>query len=179
MSGKISEFATRFKIIHWVMAVLILTMLIAGQNFGGPMPEDERRFSLAMHATLGVFVILLLIRRLRYVLSGRAQRPEHDLPGWQKSVSRLVQYGIYAMLVFVPVTGILTAVHSKVAVKVFGLFNIAQGDASRFDVIRPFHETGTKILAVLLVLHVGAALYHGLIRRDGVFRSMWFRRRMR
>jgi cytochrome b561 len=40
-----------------------------------------------------------------------------------------------------------------------------------------FHGLSWTLLLLLLLLHVGAALYHQFLRRDGIFRRMWFGRR--
>ena len=36
------------------------------------------------------------------------------------------------------------------------------------------HAIGARVLVALLVLHVGAALYHHFVRRDGLLWRMWF-----
>jgi cytochrome b561 len=38
------------------------------------------------------------------------------------------------------------------------------------------HGIGAMLLIALLVLHTGAALHHQFVRRDGIFRRMWYRR---
>jgi cytochrome b561 len=45
--------------------------------------------------------------------------------------------------------------------------------AGRF-VFRAFHELSWKILLALIILHVGAALYHQFIRKDNLLGRMWF-----
>ncbi len=39
---------------------------------------------------------------------------------------------------------------------------------------RAFHELSWKILLILIILHVGAALYHQFIRKDNLMGRMWF-----
>jgi cytochrome b561 len=41
------------------------------------------------------------------------------------------------------------------------------------EVAKNIHYSGSLVLAALVALHVGAALYHGMFRRDGVFSRMW------
>ena len=177
ITERIREFSTRFKIIHWLMAVLILVMFVGGRRFGGEMADADRQFSLVMHSSIGTIVILLLIRRIRFRLTGRAGRPEHDLPAWQALASKAVQYGLYLMLILVPISGMITARNSPLPVRPFGLFDVATGNSASFETVRNFHAIGTRILMALVVLHVAAAIYHRVIRRDGVFQSMWFRLR--
>ncbi len=38
---------------------------------------------------------------------------------------------------------------------------------------KAFHGTCAYLLIALIAVHVGAAAYHGIVRRDGVFSRMW------
>lgn len=75
------RYALPFRLIHWVMALIVLTMLGFGQKFAGEMPETERVFSLMGHSSLGAILIALLIMRLFLRLRGMAERPDHDIAG--------------------------------------------------------------------------------------------------
>ncbi|MDO9296294.1 cytochrome b [Bradyrhizobium sp.] len=46
-------------------------------------------------------------------------------------------------------------------------------DFSKYSPRAP-HGIGARLLIALVVLHVGAALYHQFGRRDGLLRRMWF-----
>jgi cytochrome b561 len=41
-------------------------------------------------------------------------------------------------------------------------------------IFRAFHELSWQILLLLIILHVGAALYHQFIRRDNLLGRMWY-----
>lgn len=161
-----------FRLIHWGMALLVLTMLVFGQKFAGEMPEAERVFSLMGHSSLGALLIGLLLVRLIMRSTGRSGRPDHNITAWQKVASRAVQLGLYALLILLPLTGILTARAHALPVTPFGLFSISTPDPARYEAIRFWHMLGTKLMMALLVLHIGAALMHRLVLRDGVMQSM-------
>ena len=38
------------------------------------------------------------------------------------------------------------------------------------------HGIGARVMIALLVLHVGAAIYHHFIKKDGLIGRMWFKR---
>jgi cytochrome b561 len=40
--------------------------------------------------------------------------------------------------------------------------------------VRRVHYAVSRLLMVLIALHVSGALYHTIIRRDGLLRRMWF-----
>ena len=52
------------------------------------------------------------------------------------------------------------------------------GNVSVFAVLRPLHRVLAYALFALVLVHLAAALHHGLVRRDGVLRAMlgWERR---
>ncbi len=161
-----------FRLIHWITAGIILVMLIAGQRFGTELPDAERAFSLMGHSSLGVLVVAFLLVRLTMRLSGMAGRPTHDIASWQSFASRAVQAGIYLLMIYLPITGFLTARAHSLPVKPFGMVSISSTNQAAFEAIRPWHEIGTKALIFLLALHIGAALMHRFVYRDGVMRSM-------
>lgn len=166
------SFNPKFKLLHWLMALLILTMLLAGQKFEMDYPIDEQLFSLAAHSSLGVIVIALFICRIWMRLSKSAAAPKHDLQPAQAAIAKLVQIGIYLSIASITVSGLATAYHSELAVEVFFVFDLARGDSALFSSFRAWHELSTWALSVLLVLHISAALMHKYIKRDGVFDSM-------
>jgi cytochrome b561 len=99
------------------------------------------------------------------------------LPRWQRLASKSVQFGLYFCMVFIPITGYLTARFHELPVRVFGNFDISQAvqknyNQETFDTLRLIHESCIKLIMVLLVLHIGAALYHRLVRKDGVLASI-------
>lgn len=160
-----------FRWVHWITALIIGLMLIAGQGFEGEMTDADRVFSLTGHSSLGVIVIVLVLFRLACRFSGFATPPDHNLPPLQERVARLVQWGIYALLVWLPVTGILTARAHKLPVRPFGAFDISTHNTTSFDFWRQLHEWGTWALIALLTLHIGAGLLHA-VKRDGVLGAM-------
>ena len=164
-------FPRPFKWMHWITAALILLMLIAGQRFGGEMSDADRSFSLMLHSSLGLLVILLVASRLACRFSGMARPPAHPLSANQARIARLVQGALYTLLVALPITGILTARAHELPVRMLGLFDISTGNTARFDQLRQVHQALTWAIIALLVLHIGAGLLHAL-KRDGVMHGM-------
>lgn len=83
-----------------------------------------------------------------------------------------MQIGLYALLILLPITGILAARAHDLPVRPFGLFSISTPAPASFEAMRFWHMLGTKLMMGLLVLHIGAALMHHFLLRDGVMRSM-------
>ncbi|MEP0455200.1 MAG: cytochrome b/b6 domain-containing protein, partial [Roseibium sp.] len=61
------------------------------------------------------------------------------------------------------------------AIEVFGLFTLpalVAKDRALADQLFPIHEVLGLAFAVVVTVHIGAALFHGMIKRDGVLQRM-------
>jgi cytochrome b561 len=98
-----------------------------------------------------------------------------DLPALQKLVALASHWLLYFLMLAIPLIGwaMLSA----------GGYPVMLGDSLRlppifptnpvaFAVLRHLHTAFAMLLFLTFLAHMGAALYHGLIRRDGVFASM-------
>ncbi len=173
----VAKYDRGYKWLHWSMAFLVLLMLFALIGFAQEMTVEEHMTILTGHSSIGTIISLLLLVRLTKRFVKRDPQPQHILPRWQQMASKSVQFGLYFCMVFIPVTGYLTARFHELPVKVFGNFDISQAaqqsyDQATFDAIRLAHELGIKLIMVLLVLHIGAAFYHRLVKKDGVLASI-------
>ncbi len=174
---KMKNFDKGYKWLHWSMAILMMLMLFAVLGFAQVTTPQEHLEMLTGHSSIGTLITILLIVRISKRFIKRDPKPVQNIAHWQKLASSAVQLGLYFCMVFVPLTGYLTARFHELPVNVFGFLDISQSgqqafNQETFDMIRLSHEWGTKVIMVLLVLHIGAVLYHRLIKQDGVLASM-------
>ncbi len=174
---KASNYDLGYRILHWLMAILILLMLLAVMGFASVTNNQEHMEMLMGHSSLGTLVGLFLILRIFKRFIKKSPIPEQDLPKLQQRVAKTVQYALYGLMVWIPVTGYLTARFHELPVMAFGRFNLSNASQTMynpelFDALRLGHEIGTKLIMVLLVLHIGGAFYHKLVKKDQVMRSM-------
>ncbi|MGB0900003.1 MAG: cytochrome b [Psychrobium sp.] len=178
MKQSIEKYSLSFRLLHWAMAFLILLMLFAFVGFNPELTQEERMEMLVGHSTIGTIISVLLLWRVFKRFIQREARPDNELTGWQKRVAKVVHYGLYVMMIIVPMTGYLTANLHKLPVLVFANFNIGNvGDVGHFDLeaftlMREIHQMAILTLVMLLLLHIGGALYHRFVKKDHVFSSM-------
>jgi cytochrome b561 len=126
-----------------------------------------------IHETLGVLLFIVVVLRLlwRLIDSTPAKQP---VPRWMVAAAKLVQVGLYALLVAIPATAVLGTWLEGIPVTLLG-FDIASpiSEARGLgQLIMKIHKSlGNAILWVAGV-HAGAALFHHFYLRDEVFRSM-------
>lgn len=165
--------------MHWVTAAVVLAMIPAGlaMTYRGNTLNIWDGLTNAMyssHKLLGFLVLWLVAGRLAYRLLKGAPPDEPTLLWWQKAGSHLVHWLLYGLLLVVPLLG-WVGISLYPSLTVFGLFNLPALAAPNEDlakVVLEIHGTLAILMGLLVCAHVGAALYHHLIRKDGVLRRM-------
>jgi len=164
---------------HWWTAALVLIMLPLG------FAMDHRANDLKIfdgltntmyssHKLIGFGILWLMLARLAYRLRNGAPPSEPTLEAWQKGVSHATHWLLYLLLIVVPVGG-WVAVSMYGSRDVFGLFSlppIAAVDQKLSETVFVMHKIGAIAILLLVSAHIGAALYHFIVRKDGVLRRM-------
>lgn len=154
--------------IHWLTALAIILLLISGQVMGGP----NLGTILPFHVALGLLVgVLTLFRIVWWLFLDRQPVPVTGLSSAQHLAARLVHLGLYLAILVMVASGIAMVALSGAAPQIFG-----GGVLPNFTALPPFaaHDLVSKLLLVLALGHVGAALWHQLIKRDGLIGRMGF-----
>lgn len=171
MSKRPERYSNTAIALHWLHAVLILGLLALGVIMVDLPKSPERTAWIALHKSLGICAFLLFIVRLGW----RYHRPP-PAPlgsGWQERLATATHHLLYLLLALVPLAGYLSNSFTKYPLKFFGwpMFKAGWPDEAIQGVLNPLHKYSAFLLAALLALHVGGALYHALLR-DGTFSRM-------
>lgn len=178
-SQAVEAYSLTARKFHWwtvaFMAVLVplgIVMEHRGNDLNIWDATTNNMYSL--HKLLGFMVLWIVALRFAFRLRAGAPPDEPTLEPWQKLASHVTHWAIYALLLLVPVLGWL-GVSMYGARDIFGLFSLpplAPVDQARSGLVLLVHK-GAAILLVLAVgAHVAAALYHHMIRKDGVLTRM-------
>ena len=162
------------KIIHWVMAFLIMLDLFIAQKFGGEMELWDRLESRVDHATVGLIVTFLFILRLFLRYKHGAPSLPTSMPRWQMLAAKLGHYSLYFLMGALVVTGIISASFASNPIVIFGSFDLAFANHSVefFTLVRTTHEFCTNAIIVLILIHILAAVYHHYIAKDDTTSKM-------
>jgi cytochrome b561 len=161
------------RVLHWSMAVLILTMLFVGIGMVASM--SLRPTLISLHRPLGIAILLLVIVRLINRLRHRPPPLPADLPVVQVFAAKASHWLLYTLMFAMPLVGwsMLSAGGYPVTLfKGFALPPIAPHDATIYAVLRSAHTWLALLLFATVLIHLAAALFHAWVRRDGVFGSM-------
>jgi len=168
------RFALPARVLHWLMAVLILTILFIGAGMVSTA-SDAYPALLAWHRPVGIAILALASLRLAVRLTHRPPPLPRDLPAIQVAAAKGSHYLLYGLMFAMPLLGwaMLSAAGSPVLLwQGTALPPILAHDAHLFGWLRWAHGLLGYAFFLLILGHLGAALFHGLIRRDGVLGSM-------
>lgn len=165
--------------MHWITAAAVIVMVPAGlaMTYRGDTLNIWDATTNAMysaHKLFGFLVLWLVAGRLAYRLLRGAPPDEPTLTPLQKAGSHLVHWLLYGLLLVVPLLGWI-GVSLYPSLTVFGLFDLPALTApnqQRAEAVLEIHGKLAIAMALLACAHIGAALYHHFIRRDGVLRRM-------
>ena len=166
------------RVLHWVMAAMVLAMLLIGIAMVGSLTDYHRLVTI--HRPLGILVLVLVAVRLVNRLVNRPPPLPADMPAPLRFLAHASHWLLYALMVAQPLVGWAMLSAEGYPVVLMGGWHlppIAPHDAALFALLRPLHSVLAFLLFATILVHLGAALSHALIFRDGVFQSMtWWRR---
>lgn len=159
--------------LHWIMAIAMVAAFLLGERIEDLARGAERQWGAGLHVAVGLAVALLLVPRVYFRMRGIPVLPE-AMPDWEKKLAKLGHLALYAVMILLPLTGLLGIVTGSRGMSVLGLFTIPP--------LMPVpwlhkggeevHEILSKVFLVTAVLHVAATIWHALVRRDGVAQRM-------
>lgn len=175
--GVVMGYGTVARLLHWIMALLILAMIPAGLTMVQedlPRPVQDALF--IFHKNTGSLLLVLVIVRIIWRAFHPAPPLPDHMPVAMRAAARTTHYGLYLAVLTMAVSG-----YSRVRLGGFpieyldamGVPPLLPKNEPAADVAKAIHATVKYALISLIALHVAAASYHGLVRRDGVFGRMW------
>ncbi|RKK02551.1 cytochrome b [Pseudoroseomonas wenyumeiae] len=169
-----ARFSPLQRLFHWVMAACILAMLFIGVGMVSTI--STRYLTLvSIHKPLGIAILVLAVLRLFLRFRRGAPPLPADLPEPMKLAAHLSHLALYALMIIMPLLGwaMLSAEGLPVLLSSsLRLPPIAPQQPELYALLRSAHGYLAYAFFAVILLHLGAALYHALVRRDGVFEAM-------
>lgn len=163
--------------LHWLTVGLVFAMLGLGGAMVYLVPDNDpwshRLFNT--HESLGVVVLVVMVTRLVY----RRGHPPRPLPAAVPRIFYVVGHAnhmlLYTLLVAQPVIGLLRDNADGFQVEWFELVTLPAvigKHAAVAQVLATAHWYGAALIVLLIGAHIGGALFHAVVRRDGVLQRM-------
>ena len=168
-----TQFALQSRILHWLMAAMILAMLFIGVAMVASIADYS--WLVAIHRPLGIAILILAVIRL-------INRKLTKLPPFPPTMSPLERFLassseklLYGLMLALPLVGwgMLSAGHYPIVM--FGSVHlppILPAHPMLYAVLRASHTILAYLLFATILAHLGAVLFHTLIVRDRLLHRM-------
>lgn len=164
--------------LHWLIALLLLAQFAFGWWLGDiPRNTPARGYYVNLHKSMGMLIGLLILLRIVWRLQHAPPALPVTMPRWQQGLAAASHLGMYLCMLVMPLSGYLASNFSKHGVKFFNTILLppwGSDDKQLYALFNQTHKITAAVLLALVVLHVLAALQHGL-RRDGIISRIWIR----
>jgi cytochrome b561 len=180
MTNPIDRYGLAPRFLHWLTVILVLVAWTLG-TFGDDLPKGAARDTgLSVHISAGLLILMALVVRLAWRAAEPPPPPEPNefgrwLGAFADPAARLAQYMLYALLIAVPIAGILAQFARGNALPLFGLGEIASPwirDRAFAHNVTEIHEILANALVIVASFHAAAALVHHFVFRDNTLIRM-------
>lgn len=169
------RWGTVARLLHWTIALLIIGLVVVGLLMQ-ELPNSLFKLKVyAWHKSFGLTVLALVLIRLGWRLIDRRPAYPPDLPRWQRRLSGIAHGLMYLLMLGMPLSGWLYNSASNFPLRWFNLVSVpslAGPDPELKRLALDIHVYGFYLLAMLLSLHVAAALHHHFVKRDATLARM-------
>jgi len=161
--------------LHWLTVVLIFAAFVLGKYTSGISNTEAGKLApMGVHIALGIITLIVVV--VRFVARMRLPKPASATTGvaFFDQIGKVVHYALYALMLLMAVSGVSLSMQA-------GLMPIVlsgSGASLPADLFiftpRILHGLITPALVLLVLLHVGAALYHQFILKDNLLARMGY-----
>ncbi len=152
------------RILHWLMALIILFMLGLGiymtDFLGKEAPNRMEIYNL--HKSLGVMILILIFIRLLNRLAFKAPALPDTMPKVEKTLAHLAHIALYILMIFVPLSGYLMSNSFGYPVNFFSIEMpfLVEKNFDHGKIFSEAHEILAFTLLGLVAIHVLAVIKH-------------------
>lgn len=164
------------RIFHWLTVGIVAVMIPVGLIMTQEIERGWQDRLFILHKGLGGTFLFVIAARLIWRATHRAPALPATVPNWQARAAYATHIGLYLLLVVMAVSGYVRVTTGGFPIELFDMFGIPPlfgKDKAVSDFASGVHEITKSVLILLILLHVAAAVFHGAVKRDGVFSRMW------
>jgi cytochrome b561 len=171
------RYTTLSRVFHWGMAILILAtipvgLLMVQQGIGRSLQNALFLF----HKNVGVLLLVLAVARLIWRWRNPAPKLPSTLPAWQVKAAHTTHMALYGLLFLVPLAGYVRVRAGGFPIEsldALGLPTLVPRSDALAAIAKSVHYYSGAAMGIIIAVHIAAALYHRIQRKDGVFARMW------
>lgn len=163
------------QLLHWLIALLVVaqfTLVWTAET----LPRGDLRTKLMLtHVSVGFTVFVLAIVRIAWRFMKTPPAFPASMSNAEQWLARLTHWALYALIILMPLSGLLLWATAGRDIDWFWLVNIpvamTENDAQH-EFFEGVHVLLSWALLVLAIFHVLAAMWHVAVKKDGLMRRM-------
>lgn len=170
------------KLLHWIVALCVIVVLIGGVMLGyfgfeglkNTYGIETTNFIYKYHKSFGLLILMLMT--VRIVLKFIMPDPPHvpPLSDFHRIASKSVHGLLYLLLLAQPVIGWVATSAGGFPAEFFGgeFPAIVAKDMALSETLYGVHGAVGLLILALVAVHIGAAMLHRFVYKDGVLARM-------
>jgi cytochrome b561 len=167
------QFTLAARVLHWVMAAMVLAMLFIGVA----MVASLRSYHIlvSIHRPLGIAILAFVV--VRFVVRRIGPLPPFlaTMSGTERRIATWSEYALYALMFALPLVGWAMLSAARYPIAMWGSWHlppILPQSPWLYAALRRVHAILAYFLFAMFVAHLSAVLFHTLVKRDGLLRRM-------
>ena len=174
MTVRRTRFTVPQRLLHWFMAICILSMLFIGIGMISIITPKFLTL-IQIHEVLGIIILVLALARLilRLVYGAPALPP--NLPLVERLAAESSQFILYALMIGMPLIGwgmLSASSHPVILFAKVQLPPILPVNPTLYTLLRDAHYCFALSFFALILMHFAAMIFHKLVKNDGLFETM-------
>ena len=163
------------KAFHWLVVAMLIVQYSVALVLAWFLPKSAEDGLATWHFSMGSSILVVMLARLAWRLTHTPPPPPKDLSPRLQRLSRATHWIFYAVLIVLPVLGWAAASFHGARVSLAGIIPLPMlvpKDDPFGKAMATVHPVIAISLLAVIALHVAGALYHALVKHDGVIQRM-------
>jgi len=172
------RFPVVMRILHWLMAAMVLSMLFIGAAMVSSLLDYHRLVSI--HRPLGILILILVVIRFINRKLGKLPPFPATMSRRERQAAHASELLLYTLMFVLPLVGwgMLSAGNYPIVMAgPLHLPPILPANPTLYAVLRKTHTILAYLLFLTFLAHLSAVLFHTLIVRDRLLDRMLPRRK--
>ncbi|MFQ8430979.1 cytochrome b [Amaricoccus sp. W119] len=169
-------YGTVSRLFHWITVAIVIVMIPVGLTMVEEVPRALQDRLFILHKGLGACFLVFILARIAWRVLNPPPPLPADLPRAQRLAASAVHLLLYALLLTMAVSGYVRVTAGGFPIELFDALGLPPAfgkNEAVAEAAKAVHATAKTVLIAAIALHLGAALYHGLVLRDGILARMW------
>ena len=173
MNENPTQFAVLSRVLHWLMAAMLLTMLFIGVAMVASIGDYHKL--VALHRPLGIAILILaIVRVINRTFTTLPPFPPTMSP-FERRVATASEKLLYTLMLAMPLVGWGMLSAANYPIVMFGpvhLPPILPVNPTLYAVLRKAHTILAYLFFLTFLAHLTAVLFHTLVIRDRLLSRM-------